>query len=111
MSKATEAALAELHGAVAIALTGAVQGGVETSEDGTATRVIPASAAHIMAAITFLKNNNITADASSNSALDDLSKALAAKRQSAKQRMSRVDVQAAADELDRDLGMHTGALQ
>lgn len=98
MSKATEAALAELHGAVAVALTGAVVG--TPSEGGG---VIPASAAHIMAAITFLKNNNITADAQSNAAIQGLADALA-RRKTAKGRLSKTTLDEVAEQLDRDLG-------
>lgn len=99
MSKATEAALAELHGAVAVALTGAVAGTV--MEGG---HVAPASAAHIMAAITFLKNNNITADAASNADLAALAATLSKTRQSAKGRMSKTTLDEVAERLDRELG-------
>ena len=101
MSKATEAALAELHGAVATTLTAAMN---MTSEDGIP---VPPPAAHIMAAITFLKNNNITADASSNTELIALQKALAEKRQTAKKRMSPSVLSQVVDQLDRELGGDT----
>jgi hypothetical protein len=99
MSKATEATLAELHGAVAVALTDAVQGGV--TEDGLK---VVASAAHIMAAITFLKNNNITADAESNQALSELGASLSKLRSGAKGRLSKSVIDEVAEQLDRDLG-------
>jgi hypothetical protein len=105
MSKATEDALADLHGAVAVALTGAVQGGV--MEDGTR---VTASAAHIMAAITFLKNNNITADASSNAELGALAKALAEKRTKGKQSLNPAVLREVAEELDRDFKGDTGGM-
>ena len=90
MTKATEAKLAELHGAVADALT-------------TVVKVEEPSAAHIMAAITFLKNNNITADAESNAALSELSKQLAEKRKTQKGKLSPESLQEAAAVFERDL--------
>lgn len=98
MSKATEEDLASLHGEVARALTDAVQGTV--IEDVK----VPASAAHIMAAITFLKNNNITADAGANADLAALNKALADKRK--KKKLSLTDIQGAAELFERELGDH-----
>ncbi len=64
---ATEDAMGVLHGTVAIALTQAVSGEACT-------------AAMLGAAITFLKNNNITASASKNAELDELNRSLAARR-------------------------------
>lgn len=89
MSKATEAQLAELHAAVAGALTAVVK------EEAP-------SAAHIMAAISFLKNNNITADAETNSDLKALGEALKEKR--ARNKMNLTTLRGVADEIDRDLG-------
>lgn len=98
MSKATEEALAELHGAVATALT-TIMAGTVMEGGGTAAP----SAAHIMASITFLKNNNITADATSNAALAGLADALA-KRKNAKGRLSKSVLDDVAEQLDRELG-------
>lgn len=107
MSKATEAALAELHGAVAETLTAAMRG-VET-ETGVLN---PPAAATIMAAITFLKNNNITADASSNSELQEMQRRMTELRDRNKKRMSPRTIADVAAELDRDLGGDTeGMLQ
>lgn len=72
---ASDDALQGLHAAVATALTGAIAGA--TDEEGNS---IPPSAAHLAAAITFLKNNNITADANTNKGLTELKDALAARR-------------------------------
>lgn len=102
MSKATEDALATLHGAVAEALTAAIA--VGKVEMAGIELAVPPSAAHIMAAITFLKNNNITADATSNAELSDLAAALSKTRQSAKGRLSKSTIDAVAEQLDRDLG-------
>jgi hypothetical protein len=108
MSKATEAALAELHGVVAEALTGALRPGVLETETGT-INVAP-SAAHIMAAITFLKNNNITADASSNAALTELSDSLQKMRSKGKRTLNPQVLKDVAEQLDRDLGGDTSGL-
>lgn len=102
MSKATEAALAELHGAVAVALTVAVTP-IKVSDE-LGEHELPPSAAHIMAAITFLKNNNITADATSNAELSDLAAELSRTRQESKGRMSKQTLSDVAEQLDRDLG-------
>ena len=96
MSKASETALGELHGAVAVALTEIVQG--IRDENG---RLIPAGAAHIAAAIAFLKNNNITADASSNAELDELTRTLKERRARGKGRLNLTE---AVEQLERDLG-------
>jgi hypothetical protein len=104
MTKATEDALATLHGAVAVALTDAVAIKViPATEDAPAQTVAP-SAAHIMAAITFLKNNSITADASSNAELDELSAALKKRRLEQKDRMSKRTLDHVADTLHKDMG-------
>jgi hypothetical protein len=103
MSKATEAALAELHGEIAKTLILAVQPQDHETDNGRVIKVAP-SAAHIMAGITFLKNNNITADATSNAALSDLQAALSKTRQDAKGRMSKNMLEEVAEKLDRELG-------
>lgn len=77
---ATEEALGELHAAVANALTSVIRDGMPMlDKEGEEVRV-PASAAHIGAAIAFLKNNNITASPSRNKDLAALKSTLAGKR-------------------------------
>jgi len=82
MSAATEDDLGKLHGAVARGLTDIVTDGetvvVGKGEDAKAVK-IAASAAYYAAAITLLKNNNITAG-KGNAALNELKQALAAKQ-------------------------------
>lgn len=78
MSKATVDDLGGLHAAVARALKDVVAEGVTTVVDGEAVK-LPASPAYLAAAITFLKNNNITAG-QGNTELDELKRALDAKR-------------------------------
>ena len=99
MSKATTAKLGELHGAVADALTSSMRGA--ELEDGT---VLQPSAAHIMAAITFLKANNITADPDSNTGVQALADQLRQRRVAAKQAMTRQVMDEVAEQLDRELG-------
>lgn len=96
MSKASENALGELHGAVAVALTETIRGARD--ENGV---FIPPSAAHLATAIAFLKNNNITADASSNQELDELTKTLKERRARGKNRLNLTE---AVETLERDLG-------
>jgi len=104
MTKATEGALGELHAAVAVALKEAI----DLKDE--AGKPIVASAAHLAAAITFLKNNSITADPSTNEGLADLRKTLADKRQDAKGKL-KANLKA-ADELAQTLpGMFPGGLQ
>lgn len=104
MSKATEQELATMHGAIARGLTAVLTDGVVIGEVEGEPIKAPASAAYYMAAITFAKNNNITADAGTNKELDDLTKALQARRQSAKGQMSKRSVEAVAEQFERDLG-------
>jgi hypothetical protein len=99
MSKASEEDLAILHSQVARTLTAVLQ---PVEIEGSEVQV--ASAAHIMAAITFLKNNNITADAGANDDLMAFNKALTARRKDRKLTMT--DIEAAADKFERDLGGH-----
>ena len=75
---ASEKQLGELHAQVANALAEQVKG-YEIVEDGKTTLIRP-SPALLGAAIAYLKNNNITADATENEALRDLSKKLADRR-------------------------------
>lgn|SRR6188474_3216413 len=106
MGKATEDALADLHGAVAEQLTAVISGGsvVGVNEDGTPIKVT-APAAYFAAALAMLKNNNVTADPGLNKGLSDLRKKLAERRDEGKAKMadatSRTDAIAA---LERELG-------
>lgn len=72
---ATDKVLGELHIAVARALTRAIEGRLD--EDGNP--VYP-TAAELGAAITFLKNNNITAIATDDNALGELERKLQEKQ-------------------------------
>lgn len=101
---ATENALQDLHAQIARSLTEAVKPQEVTDEDG-AVRVLPPSAAHLAAAITFLKNNNITASPSTNKALAELSDALAARR---KKKVAPAALQEAEEQLAFNLGLQAG---
>ena len=96
MSKASEEALSELHGEVARALTKIVQASDEAGNP-------LVSAAHLAAAIGFLKNNNVTADPASNQGLSELDAALKRKRSENKGRINQRELAAAALQLERDL--------
>ena len=76
---ASDKVLGNLHAAVANALAEQVAGVTETDAEGN-ERLVRASPALLGAAITFLKNNNITADVENNAELRELSEALAARR-------------------------------
>lgn len=76
---ASEKVLGDLHAAVANALTEQVKG-YTVVEDEVEKEVKP-SPALLGAAIAFLKNNNITADAEDNAALRELGESLKARRQ------------------------------
>jgi hypothetical protein len=105
VAKATEEALGDLHGVIAEALTDLVREGVNTvikGAEGPEVVKLPASAAYFAAAITLLKNNNISADPGTNEALAGLEKALAEKRQSAKQKL--LSRQQVVDEFEKRLG-------
>lgn len=97
MSKASEQELAALHGAVARKLAEIIRG----PEDPEAA---PAPAAYFAAALAMLKQNNITADASKNEELDDLSRALQEKRKQNKGKLSDRNLDEARAQLERDLG-------
>lgn len=75
---ASDKVLGELHAKVANALAEQVDGYTVVEDD--VEKVIKPSPALLSAAIAFLKNNNITADAEDNVALRDLGAALAARR-------------------------------
>lgn len=105
---ASDKTLGALHQQVAIALSEQVEGfdepvfDVDGEEKGT-KRVRP-SPALLGAAIAFLKNNNITADATENEALKDLSTKLAARRR------GKIP-QAALDEAAEAFTAHSGLMQ
>jgi len=76
---ASTSELGDLHKQVAVALSEQVQGYTITED--AVEKVIKPSPALLGAAIAFLKNNNITADATDNAALRELGDALKARRQ------------------------------
>lgn len=82
---ASEAKLGTLHGVVAEALTEAISNPGE----------VGLSPAMLGAAITFLKNNNITASPTENAALAGLNASLAARRR--KKQMTLADAHEATD--------------
>ena len=104
MGKATDKDLGELHGAVTRLLTDVVENGVTVGldEDGKAVKAT-APAAYVVAALAMLKNNNITADASTNAELSGLAKKLAEKRAAGKHTLSPAALGEAAEQLERDL--------
>jgi hypothetical protein len=110
MSKATEDELATMHGAIARGLTTIITEGVNTvlkaAEPDADPEVVnsPASAAYYMAAITFAKNNNITADPTTNAELSALANALKERRAVAKTRMTTRTIENVAEQFERDLG-------
>jgi hypothetical protein len=71
--------LGELHEAVATALSEQVKGFTVIEDE--QEKVVRPSPALLGAAIAFLKNNNITADANDNAALRELGETLKARRQ------------------------------
>lgn len=100
---ASDKQLGRLHLVVAEALTEQVVGYEEESEDGSVKKVRP-SPALLGAAIAFLKNNNVTADATDNAQLRELGEALAARR---KKRIP----QAALDEAAEQFATSQGFMQ
>lgn len=76
---ASDKTLGRLHEAIAKAFLEQAEGYTETDGNG-AERVIKPSPALLGAAVTFLKNNNITADVEGNQALRDLGEKLKARR-------------------------------
>lgn len=102
MSKASEAELSELHGALARGLTDIIKDGVEVpTKEGSAR--VTAPAAYFGAAVALLKNNNITADPSKNEELDALTKALQARRQGKRNDLNAFQ-EAADDFADKHFG-------
>ena len=83
MTKATEDDLSSLHGALARNLTEVIDKGIplvtKDADGEPVVEKVPAPAAYFAAAITFLKNNNITAG-KGNAELDALKLALEKKR-------------------------------
>jgi hypothetical protein len=77
--------LGDLHEAVAEALAEQVKGYEEpvlnAEGEAVGTKIVRPGPALLGAAISFLKNNNITADPEENEKLRDLSKALQARRE------------------------------
>jgi len=90
---ASEQKLGDLHEAVADAFAEQVEDGVE--------KVVRPSPALLGAAVAFLKNNNITADATQNEALVGLSKALQARR---RKQLPQQALDEAADTFSRSVG-------
>ena len=85
MSRASDASLGDLHGEVARVLREELTSPeVETQEqDGLSVTIVRDGKRKLSAvalAITFLKNNGITADADENAALNELKQSLAARR-------------------------------
>jgi hypothetical protein len=97
---ASEQKLGDLHEAVADAFAEQVKGFVEQGEDGV-EKVVRPSPALLGAAVAFLKNNNITADATQNEALVGLSKALQARR---RKQLPQQALDEAADSFSRSGG-------
>lgn len=81
MSKASEAELSELHGALARGLTAIIKEGVEVPTKEGSVKVT-APAAYFGVGVALLKNNNITADPEKNEELRDLHEKLQSRRQS-----------------------------
>lgn len=105
MSKASETLLGELHALVATALTARLEAPLRAGEDRApvpGTEGMGCSSSDIQAAIAFLKNNNITADAESNSELAALQKALTDRRKNKKSAL--IAQQEAAEEFEIRLG-------
>lgn len=101
---AKESELGTLHKIVAAAFIEQVAGYDEEQEDGRVRRVRP-SPALLGAAVTYLKNNSITADVEGNAALRTLNDNLAARRN---KRIPQAALDAAADAYSERFG---GTLQ
>jgi hypothetical protein len=97
---ASDKALGQLHEDVANAFAEQVKGYTETTEDGK-ERVVRPSPALLGAAVTFLKNNNITADPEGNKALRDLNEKLKARRNKT---IPQASLDAAADDFSARFG-------
>lgn len=99
--KASAAALSALHAAVARTLAERIAGITITTEDGKEVTQY-ASPAEITAAITFLKNNHVTADPAANEGLGDLQRAL-------ENRRSRRKLRVVSDEVENDFDRQYGS--
>lgn len=109
--KANDAVLGELHGLIAEVLKARLRAPV--FHEGAAipeTEGLACTAQEIAVAVTFLKNNNITADPETNKALSDLREKLKEQREAGKSRLTKQSVMEAAAVLERDLG-DSGMLQ
>jgi hypothetical protein len=103
--KANDAVLGELHGIVAEVLKMRLRAPLfHEGEAVPDTTGLGCSASELAVAVTFLKNNNITADPETNKALSDLREKLKESRDSGKAKLTRQSVQEAAAMLERDLG-------
>lgn len=91
--------LGALHEALAKALAEQVEGFVEQTDEGE--KVVRPSPALLGVAVTFLKNNNITADPDTNAALGELKDKLAARR---KGKISTATLDAAANDFSERFG-------
>lgn len=108
---ASEKKLGDLHEAVADALSEQVKGytKVELTAEGERVETeVKASPALLSAAIAFLKNNNITADAEDNAALRELNSALQARR---KKKIPQAALDDAAEAFSSRFGGDMGVMQ
>jgi glycerate kinase len=104
--KGSEEELGKLHGAIARDLTQRIIGRVVAAVDveGNPTEtVVYASAAELAAAITFLKNNGITADAAENEDLKSLNDSLQKRRRGRK--LTPADLSVVESEFDNLMGV------
>ncbi len=109
--KANDAVLGELHGIIAEVLKTRLRAPMfHEGEVVPDTVGLACTAAEIAVAVTFLKNNNITADPETNKALSDLREKLKEQREAGKNRLTKQSVAEAAAILERDLG-DSGMLQ
>ena len=97
---ASDKTLGNLHELVATAFSEQVKGYTEIDEEGK-ERIIRPSPALLGAAVTFLKNNNITADVEGNTALRDLNDKLKARRNKA---IPQAALDQAADDFSQRFG-------
>ena len=94
MSKASEAELSLLHGELARGLTAIIKDGVEVpTKEGSVKMTAPA--AYFGVAVALLKNNNITADPTTNKDLAELGDALRRRRNN---RLTPQQMEEAADQ-------------
>ena len=108
---ASDKKLGDLHEAVADALSEQVKGYTKTELNAAGDEVaveVKASPALLSAAIAFLKNNNITADAADNEALRELNNALQARR---KKKIPQAALDDAADTFAHRFGPDMGVMQ